>query len=377
MSEPLLVTLQSVGYFPLTLTQNSRVVFSYKSLPFIWTVLYIFLLTLSDVTYYTGVYYRGQSADFLGSTERLAYFSVSVAASLFTEILRHVTLWKSKATERFWELNCKRLQEFTRLSNRFDFSSRDCKHAGYFVVIENTCLRSIRFGLIYSFVFSLLTLWQKIYGIQKKNTGWDTLDYVTTPATMFWNFNIAVDVTFTIYMTLFLKVYCSCFRIIAEELREMSEMLQKNNNGVMNNIKFLPGTEFLNKEHPTDSFQVLKDCFRAYELLEELVTGFNAHFSFEIIWQILFSFVFVCIRGFCGIFFLIMLSFPGVFYMICNISIYLWKLYYLASNCSDMDLAIRAVSAQLHRIDHDKIPTSMQSKANEVFRIHFYDLKEY
>ncbi|CAG7823859.1 unnamed protein product [Allacma fusca] len=364
ISKPLIYTLRISGYYPICIVDKFKLRLNYLSFPFIWTSTYLFLLFLSDVTYYVSSYSIGHVVDQLGNIERLSHGLVSLSASIFTEILRTFTFLKRREIISFWDYNCKKLEGFIKLRSNFDFCSIG-KHDRYFNGISCLVRRRVKFGIVFSITFALLELWTQITNVQNKRRSFSLIDAIAITASMFWNFNIAIDVMLTLYITFFLKVYCACFKIIGDELAATSywERPRKTKSEKFQFIELFSELEYPGRDE-ADRVRAITDCIDAYYIVEDLVSECNCHFAFEMSWQILFSFIFVCARAFCSIFLLLILSVPSVLYMTCNVSIYLWKVYSLANNCSAIDIAVKRITMQLHFIDLESVPTWLQTKIN-------------
>ncbi|CAG7819348.1 unnamed protein product, partial [Allacma fusca] len=173
-------------------------------------------------------------------------------------------------------------------------------------------------------------------------------------------FNIAIDVLYSVYMSLFLKMYCACLKAIADELNQVDQIPNvlnlRGNPDLSGNALFCQSSN--------SKVGTVQGSIKAYLMVERLVSEYVKHFGVAIFRQIAISFALFCIR------FVLIVSSLGRYnlgmyvfmYVFCYTGLNMWRILYTCWNCSYVDKYAKRIGFILHKIDLSGVPMDTQIK---------------
>ncbi|CAG7823436.1 unnamed protein product, partial [Allacma fusca] len=150
---------------------------------------------------------------------------------------------------------------------------------------------------------------------------------------------------FTLFVTYFLRVYIFCLSIIALELQNVVQK-DEPKDSIRDTTAY---------GDPNSSESLTAGCVRAYEVMDDLISRYDLQFGLEIILQILLMLVVVTLQIFIAMFFYISGNYFNVIWIALYVNVHLFQVYHLASVCSALDRALKAVLAKLYCIDSQQI----------------------
>ena len=371
LGKPALQLVRFVGYLPFTISNNYELTSSYRSIPLLWASF------LCSVAVLKVVNYSILSPD---STQMIGLDKVQVFCQLMlalTGIISVIVLTikgilTMKQGVRFWEKNCSQLHEFVGLDPSFDFCVQSNEHYSLFPKVA----RETRIGCMFICFYGIVTpvvvfttnttptgvkLTSVLAGFHGNVQSWVSVAITTLlRASMAFSY---LYMGLSAYLTFYLKLYGLCFKMIVEKLKKLTAAELGNPNLQLCEkplgCLYCPYIPFC--IHDTREVAI-STCLGAYQLIEELVSEFNAHFSFELVFEALRTIIsvliyafFVTTRGIDRVSTLITL---GPAFALCI------RFYSLATAATEVRSGGEAIACQLHRLDIDKITAGTRAKVD-------------
>ncbi|CAG7825715.1 unnamed protein product [Allacma fusca] len=402
LAKPVFQCLRAIGYLSLTIQPDCTVTGGWKSKASFWTLLTI-LLSLVTTSVVAGTTQKYQTIAKLTPTEKFVHNLLYTIFAVSGLTFQCMSLYKSKSSEMFWKFHNYQFELYTSLGEQFNFCLKNFKYAEKFSDIQKYTRRWVLIALVSSVAFILFGTVFSFYSIfYNISDPWDISGYeknqeqgkglndqtASSPfikisfivAIVVWLFRIYLHSALVIYITLFLKLYCACLEVVAQELDEIQrkKFSNKEHSGTVTFKKFQlqPSVTICQEKDgyrsQKNSEETVGSCLECIDIIANLIDGFNDHFGFELLIQIVYCITLVLAYSFFTLFSIIKADHNNIVYCFNLSALLASQIYQLLTECGKIKTTVNQVLTSLCRLDLVKLPEDLQKNVGGILRVGTY-----
>ncbi|CAG7725858.1 unnamed protein product [Allacma fusca] len=395
LSKPVFQCLRAIGFLSLTIQPDRTVTGGWKSKASLWTLLTI-LFSLASTSTVTVANMKFQRVAKFTPTEKFVHTFLYAMFTLTGLIFQLLALCNSRRSELFWKFHNYQFELYTSIGEQFDFCLKNYKHAKKYSNIQSYTRRWVLTGLIsslafilfsgvfsfYSFFYNISDPWD-ISGYAKDQEPEKELDDQKDSSTVFkicfvfatvtWLLRNCLHVALVIYKTFFLKLYCACLEVVAQELDNV-EISTMGHCGTITfeNFQLLPLVPISKEKQDyhvkNNSDDVVRSCLQSVNIVLNLIDSFGCEMLLHIVYYITLALA----NSFFTLFSIIKSDHNNALFCIILSAVLALQIYQLFTESGKIKTTANQVLSSLCRLDVAKLPEDLQKNVGGILRIRIY-----